>query len=208
MHQFSLHLPSNVQPSRFPNNTAGDFSTQLDQPITLDGEYEVALTEISYPNSIRLFKDQGITFTVEGKTCQLHADGKHVNKLTIRLQNQRNDDGLMSAINAKSNGLFHLSMKGDVFELQVFRDDVLIRLQKLLAIRLGFRDQRDFMKGTFRANVVGKGQYKNAHITVVDLRCFEKVDILVKHQDTVVKDKKALIALLKKASLVKVRNWR
>ena len=49
--QFYLHLPSNSSLDKFPDNTLTEYRVGLPQTITLEGEWEVALTEIHYPHS-------------------------------------------------------------------------------------------------------------------------------------------------------------
>ncbi len=48
---FLVTLPSSSSESTFPDNTISNFTTYLPYEISLDGEYEVALTEIQYTNS-------------------------------------------------------------------------------------------------------------------------------------------------------------
>ena len=69
MSEFVIHLPSNVQPNRFPLNNASNYSTQLDYSIDLDNEWEVALVEVTYLRSVIMFQDEGIKFAYmrEGK---------------------------------------------------------------------------------------------------------------------------------------------
>ena len=49
--QFYLHLPSNSSLDKFPNNTLTEYRVCLPQTISLTGDWEVALTEIHYPQS-------------------------------------------------------------------------------------------------------------------------------------------------------------
>ena len=49
--EFYVTLPSNSSMDYYPDNTLSDFTTKLFKPINLSGEYEVALTEISFPHS-------------------------------------------------------------------------------------------------------------------------------------------------------------
>src|SRR5215467_9367821 len=59
MSDFYLTLPSNSSLSYFPSNTLTNFRTKLHSPIHLQGKYEVALVEISYPlNFVNLRKQQ------------------------------------------------------------------------------------------------------------------------------------------------------
>ena len=49
--QFYLHLPSNSSVDKFPMNTLSEYRVGLPQTIALEGDWEVALTEIHYPHS-------------------------------------------------------------------------------------------------------------------------------------------------------------
>ena len=49
--QFYPHLPSNSRLDTFLDNTLTEYRVGLPQTITLEGEWEVALTEIHYPHS-------------------------------------------------------------------------------------------------------------------------------------------------------------
>ena len=48
MSQFYLTLPSNSSMVYYPENTVANFETRLANPISLEGEWEVALYEIQY----------------------------------------------------------------------------------------------------------------------------------------------------------------
>ena len=48
---FYITLPSNASQDIFKANTISDFGMDLAWTIDLEGEWEVALTEISYPHS-------------------------------------------------------------------------------------------------------------------------------------------------------------
>ena len=50
MTHFYMTLPSNASMKIYPNNTVAKYTTQLPTNIELDGEWEVALTEIIYNN--------------------------------------------------------------------------------------------------------------------------------------------------------------
>jgi len=50
MSQFYIRLPSDSSMNIYPNNTVAHFNKKLAERIHLDGEYDVALTEIIYPN--------------------------------------------------------------------------------------------------------------------------------------------------------------
>ena len=48
--EFQLTLPSNSSIEFFPNNKASDFTTKLPTPISLEGDWELALIDIQYPH--------------------------------------------------------------------------------------------------------------------------------------------------------------
>jgi hypothetical protein len=49
--QFYVTLPSNASAETFPTNTIAQYATLLPQRMNLDGEWEVGMTEFSYPVS-------------------------------------------------------------------------------------------------------------------------------------------------------------
>jgi len=52
MDTFPVYLPSNASTLIYPENTASDYHTRLDQPIRLEGEWEVGLQSINYVSKI------------------------------------------------------------------------------------------------------------------------------------------------------------
>jgi len=52
MSRFYLTLPSNSSMDYYPQNTVAQYTTKLNNSIELDGEWEVGLTEISFPIDI------------------------------------------------------------------------------------------------------------------------------------------------------------
>ena len=51
MSHFYVTLPSDSSMSSYPDNTVAQYVTKLSRAIKLDGDYEVALTELIYPRS-------------------------------------------------------------------------------------------------------------------------------------------------------------
>ena len=49
--QFQVTLPSNASISTYPDNRPSDFTVKLPSKIRLNGEWEVAIMDIQYPNS-------------------------------------------------------------------------------------------------------------------------------------------------------------
>ena len=58
---FTLVIPSNCQPVIFTDNTASLFSTQLEHAKTLDGQWDVALKDLSLVNTLQTFKNEKIS---------------------------------------------------------------------------------------------------------------------------------------------------
>jgi len=52
MNRFYLTLPSNSSMDYYPQNTVAQYTTKLNSLVELDGEWEVGLTEISFPFEI------------------------------------------------------------------------------------------------------------------------------------------------------------
>ena len=62
--QFPFFLLSNASMNVFPDNTPSNFQTLLDNPIQLDGEWEVGVQKISYDSAIaNIDTEENITFT-------------------------------------------------------------------------------------------------------------------------------------------------
>ena len=51
--------------SFFPNNTVAEFTTKLPDRIILDGDYEVALTELIYPQSFSNIRNEDRSMYME-----------------------------------------------------------------------------------------------------------------------------------------------
>ena len=60
---FYITLPGNASMDLFPQNTLTHFKTKLSSPIQLDGDYEVALTEIMFPFNWKFREKGSIVFT-------------------------------------------------------------------------------------------------------------------------------------------------
>jgi len=56
MHSFYITLVSNSSTKVFPANNASSFKTILPKPIRLIGDYEVALVEMTYPQTIKTLR--------------------------------------------------------------------------------------------------------------------------------------------------------
>ena len=86
MSSFTVELVSNASFDCYPNNTLSSFTNFLPEQINLDGEWEVAITELSYPSLYQnitegkfFYLDSSI-FSIEKTPIKLH-----VNKITQRI---------------------------------------------------------------------------------------------------------------------------
>ena len=59
MDNFKLYLPSNASHVRFPNNTPSNYHTELTNPLSLEGKWEVALESLFYSSKIGNEKEEG-----------------------------------------------------------------------------------------------------------------------------------------------------
>ena len=72
MNSFTIELVSNASSQLFPNNTLSSFTNFLPQQVNLDGQWEVAISEISYPSMYQnvtkrkiMFYDEKLSKTTE-----------------------------------------------------------------------------------------------------------------------------------------------
>ena len=65
---FYITLASNSSKQFYPNNTFINFTTKLHSTLRLDGEYEVGLVELSYPQNWKYRRNGSIVFKDKTKT--------------------------------------------------------------------------------------------------------------------------------------------
>ncbi len=66
MSHFYLTLPSNSSMKTYPNNTVAKYVTQLQNRIELDGDWEVGLIEVMYPNNWANVIGQSVSIFIDG----------------------------------------------------------------------------------------------------------------------------------------------
>ena len=67
-HQQYVVVPSNSSMEYFPDNTLASFRVKLGKPLILEGQYDVALTEIIYPHRRLTVQPSEATVTIEMTT--------------------------------------------------------------------------------------------------------------------------------------------
>lgn len=99
MRDFYVTLLSNSSMTYFPLNTTANFCTQLPKIIHLDGEWEVALTELQFPCSLTTVNEGENIIYVKSNI----ASGEYVMKKTkIEAGNYTKLEDLVTALNANS----------------------------------------------------------------------------------------------------------
>ncbi len=62
MDSFTIELVSNASSQLFPNNTLSSFTSFLPEQVNLDGQWEVAVSEISYASMYQNVTEGKFTF--------------------------------------------------------------------------------------------------------------------------------------------------
>ena len=83
MDNFYITLPSNSSMNVYPNNSKSNFTTLLSRSIHLNGEYEVALTNISFPSTINVKCGQ---ITIKKLDCVFNKLTDVNSDITIKLE--------------------------------------------------------------------------------------------------------------------------
>ena len=142
MSDFVIHLPSNVQPTRFPSNSAASFSTQLDCPIELDGAWDVAVAEVTYPKSVKMFQDEGIKCVQSEHEVYWKVSSPYENTI----------EALILTLNEKSvNYMYHFAERHGTLTLEIESENMELILDKSLSELLGFHITCFSEKKTYHA---------------------------------------------------------
>ena len=68
MNSFTVELVSNASFDCYPNNTLSSFTNFLPEQINLEGEWEVAITELSYPSLYQNVTEEKFFYLDEATT--------------------------------------------------------------------------------------------------------------------------------------------
>lgn len=92
---FYIYLPSNGSHRYFPENTAANFRVKLPQTLDLTvGSYEVALTEITYVNSVKPFRED-----YADNVISVHLNHGEVFVVEVPIQHYHTVQDLIQTIN-------------------------------------------------------------------------------------------------------------
>ena len=100
MDSFTIELVSNASSQFFPNNTLSSFTNFLPEQVNLDGQWEVAISEISYPSMYQnvtegkiMFYDEKLSKTTEAyylETGLYSSITDNVEAMNTLIQERRN----------------------------------------------------------------------------------------------------------------------
>jgi len=94
MSRFYMTLPSNSSMDCYPDNSVARFTTKLNGVIELEGDWEVGLTEISFPSDVENVLD-GQCY------CTIHIEDRFFRKITLDAKHYATIRDLVREMNAK-----------------------------------------------------------------------------------------------------------
>lgn len=101
-------LPSNVAPEFFPSNNAASFSTPVSNAYNLDGDWEVALMNLTHSNCIDTFANEKMTVEERNLSLNHFKDLKQPYTIRLSLPNKTDRqsviDHILKEVNPKLKG--------------------------------------------------------------------------------------------------------
>ena len=94
MSRFYVTLPSNSSMDCYPDNSVAIFTTKLNGVIEFEDDWEVGLTEISFPSDIKNVLDGHCYYTI-------HVDDRFFRKITLDAKHYASIRDLVREMNAK-----------------------------------------------------------------------------------------------------------
>ena len=192
--EFTIDLISNASIKIFNENTIASFRNQLSQPIHLQGEWQVALTSLSFPSNINNVDSAEIVVYKASMTDQIESNNRSGQLRKIRAGIYNSWEDLVSEI-VRITKLKHFDRKFDVITQKLtltfgkneglsFQDN---EIPSILAFK-GLPDpsHSGFVHIGYKKNVEnGNPNAPNRHLAKfpVDIRCgsqliFVYIDII------------------------------
>src|SRR5580698_7979 len=111
MTHFYLTLPSNSSAKYYPGNTVANYLTRLQAPISLTGEWEVALAELIFPRSWYTYKGGPGEIKITCRGCEIAPTSDkpishYAVEITLGAGYYGNTADLVKAINGAINRTF------------------------------------------------------------------------------------------------------
>ena len=136
MDSFKVYLPSNASADIFPSNTPTNYQTQLTDPITLQGEWEVGLESIFYSSKIGDEKENvHLNLSVKAQrkvyvtskyphTYRINEDWKWPSTMLdlysdSHVTNIADKEGVIRCLNSINRKIVAPEDKGDVFSFKM-----------------------------------------------------------------------------------------
>ena len=94
MSRFYVTLPSNSSIDCYPDNSVARFTTKLNGVIELEGDWEVGLTEISFPSDVENVLDGHCYYTI-------HVEDRFFRKITLDAKHYASIRDLVREMNGK-----------------------------------------------------------------------------------------------------------
>jgi len=94
MSRFYVTLSVNSSMDCYPDNSVARFTTKLNGVIELEGDWEMGLTDISFPSDIKNMSDGHCYYTI-------HVDVRFFRKITLDAKHYASIRDLVREMNAK-----------------------------------------------------------------------------------------------------------
>ena len=78
-------LPSNTSPNYFPQNNASNYSTPIENSYILNGDWEVALMNMTYSSCVNTFNNDQITIKEKMNFAEMYKRSEKPIKITIEI---------------------------------------------------------------------------------------------------------------------------
>ena len=181
---FYITLPSNASMDLFPNNTLTHFKTKLSSTLQLDGDYEVALTEIMFPFNWKFREKGSIVFTHNS-----HGGSKEVVRREIVFDRSL---FVYDTLHSLIDGL-NMFTKQNKVEVEFFYDAISHKvfyemgkqwsMEFLNRFNLDFGIKYDFIQGSPEKASKHEGEYRIAN-TINSIKSLYVYTDIVEHQYT------------------------
>jgi hypothetical protein len=160
MSHFYITLPSDSSMSFFPNNTVAEFTTKLPDRIILDGDYEVALSELIYPHSFSNIRNDDRSLYMEIRRSN---DGSLESRYILDNDYYENTSEFLEKLSKKANATFQfnptLSSFSVIFSLNPLGRIVNMELKCDRAFMLYFSDALKTKLGFCKSGPFTRGAY-------------------------------------------------
>lgn len=124
-------LPSNAAPNTFPNNHASSFSTPLENPYNLTGQWEVAMMNISYTGCVNTFNRDmiNLSYTTDLNTRIL----KTQSPVSWKVPQQKTLVDMLNEIKKSLKGIVDVTVNGKHCKWTVKSKDMFVIMSRNLA---------------------------------------------------------------------------